>query len=158
MEDLTIKNMLKDLAENIAGMYQLVLMEIKVSLSSEHIEMVIDGERDITLKVCEEVNRKMQEELEKLNLNFSVTVSTFGAFEIFKHPVQFKKNIGRKVFLKLKNGKEMEGVLMKYSDNKMDIEITERKNKEKGKGKITHKQAYEFSQSDIEFIKVKPSF
>lgn len=158
MEDLTIKNMLENLAQKVAGMYQLVLMEIKISFSSEHIEMVIDGERDISLKVCEEVNRKMQEELEKLNLNFSLTVSTFGAFEIFKHPVQFKKNIGRNVFLKLKNGKEIEGVLKNYSDNKMDIEVTERKNKEKGKGKITHKHDYEFSQSEIEFIKVKPSF
>jgi ribosome maturation factor RimP len=158
MKDITIKNMLEVLAEKVTGMYQLVLIELKVSLSSEHIEMVIDGEKDITLKVCEEVNRKMQEELEKLNLNFSVTVSTFGAFEIFKHPVQFRKNIGRNVFLKLKSGKEIEGVLKNYSDNKMDIEVTERKNKEKGKGKITQKQAYEFSQSDIEFIKVKPSF
>ncbi|MCX8080580.1 MAG: hypothetical protein N3F09_05005 [Bacteroidia bacterium] len=145
-------------AETLAAKMNLFVLSINHSDISEHIEVVIDSPGDITLSCCAEFNREFQNKLEEMGLNYSVTVTTYGAYEPLKYPYQLKKNIGRVVIAKLKTGKECEGVLKQADENKIEIEVTERIPKEKGKGKITKITGKGFSYPELEYVKVKPVF
>ena len=98
------------------------IVDIKVS-SSNRINVLIDSATGTTIKECIAVSRNIEDNLDRETEDFELEVSTPGLSEGFKVPEQYLKNIGRQIEIQLKDGHKIEGKLIAFEGN--IIEITE---------------------------------
>ncbi|HJU45925.1 MAG TPA: ribosome assembly cofactor RimP, partial [Chitinophagaceae bacterium] len=110
--------------------YYLVDLRVK---PTNNIKIFIDGDNGITIEKCIAVNRALYKKIEELGLfpegDFSLEVSSPGVGEPLKMFRQYRKNIGRKVEVILKDDQKIEGKLAEVRENEIAVEET------KGKGK-----------------------
>jgi len=136
----------------------LTIENIRISETAGHADITIDSPEPVTVSVCAQFCTLVQNELEKQGLNYSVTVSSPGAYEPFRKPFQFKKNVGREITAFLTDGQTFSGKLTQAGDTGYTIENISRVPKEKGKGKISRKFVKEISYQVTQYAKVNPKF
>ena len=91
------------------------LVEVKVSATNS-IKVFIDSEGAVSISDCIAVSRHIEKNLDRETQDFELEVSSPGMdlpFKVFK---QYTKNIGRKVKVLEKDGKETEGVLKEVTE------------------------------------------
>ena len=99
--------------------------------------MVIDGDKGVTVNDCIAISRKIEHNLDRDTEDFSLDVASAGVSSPLELPRQFRKNVGRKLAVKTKDGKTLEGDLVRFEDNILTLKWKAREPKPVGKGKTT---------------------
>jgi ribosome maturation factor RimP len=116
--------------------------------------IIIDGDNGITIDDCSNLSREISKVLDESGLideNYMLEVSTPGVDHPLKFHRQYKKNIGRKLKLKLAD-KVIEGKLTDVKDDSITI------SQETGTGKKLQTTTLNLTFSEIEKAFVIVSF
>ena len=141
------------LNEALALNDELFLIDFSIS-SAGDIQVVIDGDKGVTLEECIRVSRHIEHNLDREEDDFSLSVLTPDITKPLVNSRQYNKNIGR--ILKVKTSEEtIEGTLVNVADDKVFLEWKTREPKPIGKGKHTVVKKAEIAIDDIIQAKVK---
>ena len=111
---------------------------VEVSLSaSNDIKVLADlFEGHISIAQIKTISRAIASTLGEQSEDYAIEVSSPGMFSPFKVEAQFRKNIGREVVIKLKDGLKANGTMTAFDSQVLTLERTERVAKLVGKGKV----------------------
>lgn len=116
----------------LAGDPQYFLVEVKIR-PTNNIKVFLDGDTGISIERCVAYNRQLYKLIESSALfpadDFSLELSSPGLEEPLKLLRQYRKNIGRKVEVLMKDGVRTDGVLKDVSDTGIMVQETRGKNK-----------------------------
>lgn len=108
------------------------LVEIRIK-PTNNVKVFLDGDNGITIEKCIAINRALYKQLEGSGIfpndDFSLEVSSPGLDEPLKSDRQYRKNVGRKVEVLLKDGVKLEGKLTEVRDASILVEEIKGKNK-----------------------------
>ena len=118
--------------ELIADTPEIFLVSIKIK-PTNNIKVYLDADNGLSIERCVKINRAMYRVIEEKGWypdgNFSLEVSSPGIEEPLKLIRQYKKNIGRAVEVILVDEARHEGKLIGVTDETIQLEYTEGKNK-----------------------------
>ncbi|WP_136466040.1 ribosome assembly cofactor RimP [Flagellimonas onchidii] len=117
------------------------------------IRVVLDGDDGVNLQDCMDVSRAIEHNLDREEEDFSLEVTSAGATSSLQLPRQYKKNIGRKLLVRIEEG-ELEGNLTQATEESITLEWKAREPKPVGKGKVTVQKKREIPFSEIHEAKV----
>lgn len=141
--------------EKIAGREDLFLVSVKMH-SNGKLEVLIDGDRGVSIQDCGDVSRHVGFHLEEEGVivhAYRLEVSSPGVDTPLTSIRQYQKNVGRNVQVKLNNGTIKEGELLGVADDHI---LVAEKIKEKGKKAVIQQNTVSFD--DITTTKVLISF
>lgn len=104
----------------------------------------IESLEGITINDCSLLTKHILNHLPEES-NISLSVSSAGIDKPLRYPIQFLKNIGKKIEITSKNGKKQVGILKHYDEQKLIIS----KNEKKEVKELT------FFHEEIQKVKVK---
>ena len=107
---------------------------------------------------CIKVSRAIENNLDREEEDFSLEVMSSGVSESLTMPRQFKKNIGRTLKVKVKEGSEVEGVISDADEKAVTLKWKTREPKPIGKGKVTVQKEAILPYVDIVEAKVMVKF
>lgn len=135
----------------------LFLIDLSIK-DNNAITVIIDGDSGVTIDDCMAFSRKVENNLDREEEDFSLEVMSAGAAEVFVNKRQYGKNKGRLLSLKMIDGTKMEGDLLEVDEDSITIGWNSREPKPVGKGKVTiHKEGV-LAYEDIAEAKVKIKF
>ncbi|MEO5891759.1 MAG: ribosome maturation factor [Ferruginibacter sp.] len=124
-----IENLISELLSDTSDTF-LVSVSIK---PTNNIKVFLDADSGLSIDKCVKINRAMYRTIEEKGWypdgNFSLEVSSPGIEEPLKMFRQYKKNIGRNVEVILNDDTKQEGKLVGASEDLIQLEYTEGKNK-----------------------------
>ncbi len=99
------------------------IVEVEVS-SGNRIRVYVDNANGITIGNCAKISRFIEHRLLETDeeLNFELNVSSPGIDIPFKVKQQYEKSIGKEVEIIDQDNRKIKGILLKTSDNSIDIE------------------------------------
>ncbi|MFD2100797.1 ribosome assembly cofactor RimP [Flagellimonas iocasae] len=118
-----------------------------------NIRVILDGDSGVNLQDCMDISRAIEHNLDREEEDFSLEVTSAGATSPLVLPRQYNKNIGRKLKVRTVS-EELEGTLVKTSENSITLEWKAREPKPVGKGKVSVQKKQEIAFSDIQQAKV----
>ena len=121
--------------------------------SDNTIRVILDGDDGVNLQDCMNVSRAIEHNLDREEEDFSLEVTSAGATSPLQLPRQYKKNIGRKLWVRVAD-EELEGTLTQTTENSITLEWKAREPKPVGKGKVTVQKKRDIAFSDIHQAKV----
>lgn len=113
------------------------LIEIKHH-SNNKVEVFLECDSGVTFEKCRKISRYLEEYLDTegwIGEKYTLEVSSPGVGKPLKMKRQYHLNIGRKIEVKLKEGKPKTGLLVKVEEGHITLEETIRR--KEGKKKIT---------------------
>lgn len=134
----------------------LFLIDFEITETNQ-IRVVIDGDKGVSVNDCVVMSRKIEQNLDRDEVDFSIEVTSAGADQPLEIPRQFKKNIGRKLEVKT-NGEKIEAELAEADDEGIKLVWKTREPKPVGKGKHTVQKESILKYSEIEEAKTKLKF
>ena len=124
-----IEKMLETILANDPSYF---IVEVKIK-PTNNIKVFLDGENGISIEKCVFYNRILYKKIEESGMfpggDFSLEISSPGLDEPLKLLRQYRKNIGRKVEVLLKDGVKVEGKLLEVFDAHIIVEEIRGKNK-----------------------------
>ncbi|WP_340200441.1 ribosome assembly cofactor RimP [Ascidiimonas sp. W6] len=155
---MTLKQRVEELLQEALKVRKdLFIIELNIS-SDNKINVIIDGDKGITLNDCIEISRSIEHPLNEDEFDFSLEVMSPGATEPLIDKRQYNKNIGRTLEVKTVDGSKFEGVLSLANDERFQLVWKERQPKPIGKGKVTVTLEKMLSFSEVKESKVKIKF
>ena len=103
---------------------------------SNKIIVTLDGDSGVTLQDCIDVSRKIESNLDREEVDFSLEVASAGVSSPLKLERQYKKNIGRTLSVKTISS-NYEALLVDANNEFIVLEWASREPKKVGKGKET---------------------
>jgi len=153
--DINIKA--KQLLEEALGERpELFLIDFTISEDND-IAVVLDGDFGVKVEDVVFVSRKIEHNLDRDEVDFSLKVSSVDITEAFSLKRQYIKNIGRKVKVKTETA-EIQGELIEVNDEDIVLEYKIREPKPLGKGKITVTKQDKIAFENIKEAKVVLNF
>ena len=108
------------------------IVEVKIK-PTNNIKVFLDGDNGISIEKCVYYNRILYKKIEESGMfpdgDFSLEISSPGLDEPLKLLRQYRKNVGRKVEVLLKDGVKIEGKLVEVFDAHIIVEEIKGKNK-----------------------------
>ena len=114
-----------------------------------------DRDNGVTLEDCIYVSRSIEHNLDRDEYDFSIEVSSSGAFTPLSSIRQYIKNIGRTLLVKTRSDENYEAKLVDANSDQISLFWKQRENKPVGKGKITVEKKINLLYKDIVEAKVK---
>ncbi|MDX2304534.1 MAG: ribosome maturation factor RimP [Microscillaceae bacterium] len=155
---MNIEEKIKTLLANfLEEEFFLVGLEYRDKRPKTKLLVWVDGDQGISIDTCAEISRYLSDEIENQNLitsSFVLEVSSPGVDAPLKLLRQYTKNIGRKLKIITKDGKEEIGILTAIEPEAI---IIEKKTRNKNP-KPEEKQSYTIALTDIQEAKVMVSF
>lgn len=148
-----VKELLKEAFEENESLF---LISLKID-DQNHILIVIDGDKGVSVNDCIAVSRKIEHNIDREEIDFSLEVTSAGVSEPLKLPRQYKKNIGRNLEVRT-NSNKFEGNLVAVNEDGIVLSWQAREPKPVGKGKITVNKETNIAFQDIEVAKVVITF
>ena len=112
------------------GLQDCFLIELNV-LPNKRVEVFIDSDDVVTFEKCKQLSRIVEAEIEEkgwFGENYTLDVSSAGVGRPLKNPRQYKKNIGRKVEIRLTDKQKISGELSAVEGDTLSIKrIVKRK-------------------------------
>ena len=128
------------------------LVHLKIG-GGNQIEVLIDSFQGIKMRDCVKLSRHIEGNLDREEEDFSLQVASAGLSEPFKVFQQYKKNVGRKVDVKLRGGEKILGTMLSAEEGKGIV--LETKNREKvGKKKQVVVKQHELDFKQIDQTKI----
>lgn len=124
--------------------YELITCHVTPSLE---ILVEVDSYNGVDLLFCEELNRYLQQELDKTGDNYQLEVGSVSITDPFKTLMQYNKHLGQAVELLTKDGKKLHGQLVNVEADFFEVDVetmvqVEGK-KKKQKEMVTHRFGYD---------------
>jgi ribosome maturation factor RimP len=139
--------------EKLSGGSQFIVDVIVTSKRGPRkILVILDGDTGININDCANLNRELSKDLEalpSLQESYLLEVSTPGLDQPLKLKRQYRKNIGRRLSVRLAD-KVLEGKLVEVSEDKITLE----QENFVGKQKQVFGVDIEFSEIDKSFVLV----
>ena len=135
----------------------LFLIDLNISEDNQ-IRVILDGDKGVTIEDCIAVSRAIEHNLDREEYDFSLEVMSAGVSEPLTLPRQYKKNIGRNLKIKTKNGEKLEGELTAATEDSFTLTWSAREPKPVGKGKVTVQKEATLPYKDIMEAKVMITF
>ena len=145
--------MLKEAFEENSSLF---LISLNIS-DQNHILVIIDGDEGVSVNDCIAVSRKIENNIDREQVDYSLEVASAGVSEPLNLPRQYKKNIGRTLEVTTKSDK-FEGELVEVDEEGIKLSWTAREPKPVGKGKHTVEKEAKLAFSDIGKAKVVITF
>jgi len=145
--------LVEELALPILGKYgfEFIDCEYKKIAQEMNLTLYIDKQGGITLNDCEKVSRELEEILDKLDpieSGYILSVSSPGLDRALKKENDFKRNLDKKIFIKLYKAmdkqKEIVAVLKSYDEESVTVELKNKRTKLEKKNIAVIKQHVEF--------------
>ncbi|MBA3986906.1 MAG: ribosome assembly cofactor RimP [Flavobacteriales bacterium] len=153
-----LKEKVTDLLEEALSKNQsLFLIDFDID-ENNNIKITIDGDTGVTLLDCMAISRAIEHNIDREEYDFALEVASAGASSPLQFPRQYKKNIGRTLEIKQKEGGTLEGVLSEVTEENITISWSAREPKPVGKGKITVEKKEVIPFTNIKQSKVKINF
>ncbi|CAM3349689.1 hypothetical protein G9H61_09100 [Aquirufa ecclesiirivi] len=155
-----------DLSEKIrewllayVGEGPIFLVDLQVSQGSKRslVTILVDTLEGVSIDECALLSRKLAHHIEEnawIEEAYNLEVSSPGLDFPLTQGWQFQKNLGRKVKVWMKKEGQVEGALLAYKEDSIEI-LTEKTLKHRV---IVAKESTWFSLADIDKIKVQVSF
>lgn len=108
----------------------LVELKIKGSTRRPVYQVFVETDQGVTLNECEHLSRKIQDALdmdEHLVNEYRLDVSSPGIDRNLIYDFDFRKNIGKKLKVVLKSGKQFKGILTGFDEKTLEMEIENEK-------------------------------
>lgn len=146
------KDKVIELTEQILKGTEHFLVDLVIQ-PGNRINVYIDGDHDVAIGHCREISKKIEVLLDRENEDFELTVSSSGIDRPLKFIRQYRKNIGRNLFIVTYSGSEISGKLVNVEDSGIEIEPIV-KNPKKEKVRENTKIQYE----EIKTARIQVSF
>lgn len=137
---MVLRENIKDLAAQCLVDDSQYIVDILVSSGKapNKVMVIIDGDQGVSIDDCAEVSRKLSKALDDggwmTDRSYMLEVSTPGLDQPLKLQRQYRKNIGRKIRVKMTDT-TLEGLLESVQDESIELSVTT------GKGKKKERQA-----------------
>jgi ribosome maturation factor RimP len=128
------------------------IVDIKIN-KDNRIQVILDSDSSITIDDCVEINRHIENQLDRETEDYELEVTSFGLNMPFKLIRQYKKHIGQEVEIVLFNGLKRKGTIVAVDGD--GVLINE---KTKGKGNNHKTKDIRYLFTDIKSTKVIISF
>lgn len=148
-----VENLLEEAFQEYNSLF---LISLNVS-DQNHILIVIDGDEGVSVDDCIAVSRKIENNLDREEEDFSLEVASSGVSEPLKLPRQYQKNIGRKLEVNTKTDKFV-GNLTDVNEDGIVLSWKAKEPKPIGKGKVTVDKEAKIAFQEIEKAKVVITF
>ena len=106
------------------------LVEVKVKPSNV-VEVYIDSDTAVTIDHCAELSRFINERLDRDVEDYELSVLSWGLSGALKMDRQLRKYVGKEVEVKTKETGKMQGKLIGFDDEKVEIEPVRKKTSKK---------------------------
>lgn len=146
----TVKKLLEQGLEERPDLF---LIEFEIA-SNNAISIVLDGDRGVQVEDCVFISRAIEHNIDREEHDFSLEVASAGATTPLTNIRQYRKNIGRELSVKTKDGQDIEAELTEVKDDSIVLEWKSREPKPVGKGKVTVKNKKEIAFDAISEAKV----
>ena len=151
------KEIVRELLQNYLNeRSDLFLIDFEI-LSGNIIRIVVDGDNGVLVEDCMMISRAIEHNLDKDEYDFSLEVSSAGAYSTLTNTRQYAKNIGRVLSIET-NLENYEAKLIEANDEDIKLKWKQRQPKKIGKGKITVEKEINILYKDINEAKVKIKF
>lgn len=141
--------------EMLAGDPQYFLVDVRIG-AGNHVKVFLDGDQGITIEKCAAANRHLYRRIVEEGLfppdDFSLELSSPGLDEPLRMERQYRKNIGRKVEVTLRDGVRTDGVLLEIGPDGIVVEET------RGKGKKQETLRHVFPLDSVKTTRVRAAF
>ncbi len=148
-----VENLLEEAFQEYNSLF---LISLNIS-DQNHILIVIDGDQGVSVNDCIAVSRKIENNLDREEEDFSLEVASSGVSEPLKLPRQYQKNIGRKLEVNTKTDKFV-GSLTDVDEVGIVLSWKAKEPKPIGKGKVTVDKEAKIAFQEIEKAKVVITF
>jgi ribosome maturation factor RimP len=118
------------------------------------IIIIIDGDNGVAVEDCIYISRFVESQLDRDKYDFSLEVSSCGAYSDLVKLRQYKKHLGRVLSVKTQQ-ENFEGRLTELNKNSIVLNWKQREPKKIGKGKVTVNKSVDIRFMDITEAKVK---
>lgn len=125
--------------------------------SGNKILVEVDKNPSISIDECVSISRQIEQNLDREEEDFELRVSSPGLDKPIRHPLQFEKNVGRKLKVVLED-KTISGKLIDFSENTLTLQWSEKMKVEGKKKKITEEITEKVNLDIIKEAKVIISF
>ena len=142
--------------EAISENESLFLIELSF-LTGDRIKIVVDGDNGVLVEDCMMISRAIEHNLDRDEYDFSLEVSSAGAYSSLTNSRQYVKNIGRVLSIKT-NLEDYEAKLVEANKEDIKLKWKQREPKKIGKGKVTVEKEINILYKDINEAKVKIKF
>ncbi|MFT4575757.1 MAG: ribosome maturation factor RimP [Polaribacter sp.] len=151
------KKIIQDLLEEaLAENESLFLIDLSFSPDNK-IQIIVDGDSGVPLSECMRINRAIENNFEKEDVDFALEVTSPDIAESLKVKRQYLKNLNR--ILKVKTNEELvEGTLKEVNEESIVLTWKAREPKPIGKGKVTVEKTATIAFQEIKEAKVKIIF
>ena len=154
---IMFKEVVKELLENcLSERDDLFLIDFEI-LSGNVIRIVVDGDNGVLVEDCMMISRAIEHNLDRDEYDFSLEVSSAGAYSSLTNSRQYVKNIGRVLSIKT-NLEDYEAKLVEANKEDIKLKWKQREPKKIGKGKVTVEKEINILYKDINEAKVKIKF
>ena len=148
-----VENLLEEAFQEYNSLF---LISLNIS-DQNHILIVIDGDEGVSVDDCIAVSRKIENNLDREEEDFSLEVASSGVSEPLKLARQYQKNIGRKLEVTTKTDKFV-GNLTDVNEDGIVLSWKAKEPKPIGKGKVTVDKEAKIAFQEIEKAKVVITF
>jgi len=107
--------------ERIEGT-DIFIVDVDISAGNK-ISITLDADDGLSIEKCMSVSRNVEHNLDREEEDFSLEVTSFGLSNPLQMPRQFNKYIGKKVVVVTNEMKKLEGTLLAFDDNGLDLEL-----------------------------------
>ena len=154
---IMFKEVVKELLQNcLSERDDLFLIDFEI-LSGNVIRIVVDGDNGVLVEDCMMISRAIEHNLDRDEYDFSLEVSSAGAYSNLTNSRQYVKNIGRVLSIKT-NLEDYEAKLVEANKEDIKLKWKQREPKKIGKGKVTVEKEINILYKDINEAKVKIKF
>ena len=148
-----VENLLEEAFQEYNSLF-LITLDIS---DQNHILIVIDGDEGVSVDDCIAVSRKIENNLDREEEDYSLEVASSGVSEPLKLDRQYQKNIGRKLEVTTKTDKFV-GNLTDVNEDGIVLSWKAKEPKPIGKGKVTVDKEAKIAFQEIEKAKVVITF
>ena len=120
------KELLSRLVEEAIADSDLFLVEVKVKPSNV-IEVYVDSDTAVNIDQCVAISRYVEGKLDRDAEDFELNVFSWGLSGALKLDRQLKKYLGKDVEVKTKELRKVQGKLMDFNDERVDILLAPKK-------------------------------
>ena len=124
------KNQIATLCEEALADTDRFLVEVKVKPNSV-IEVYVDSDTAVSIEHCMELSRFIESKLDRDVEDFELSVLSWGLSGALKMDRQLRKYVGKDVEVRTKEQGKMQGQLVNFDDEKVEIAPAPKKTSKK---------------------------
>lgn len=133
------------------------LVDLTVS-ADNRIVVEVDSMKPMDIDSCAQLNRRIEESLNRDEEDFELEVGSAGLTSPFKVKAQFDKNIGNEVEVLTRDGRKFSGKLTEAGDETFTVEVARKVKKEGAKRPVVELQPETMAYGDAKSVKYVINF